>query len=354
MTQPLPSHVNMADVAARAGVSIATVSRALRDLPGVGSSTRIRIKEIAEELSYVVSPEASRLAGRETHRVALVVPRADVWFYSAMLASIDACLTQAGFDVLLYQVDGVDQRTRFFRDLPARRKVDAVVLIALPVLADEAARLDLMGVHVVVVGGRLGDHPHVAVDDRRAGAVATQHLIDHGHCKIAMIRTSDAEGTYWSSDAERLNGYRDALEANGIPAHEDYVVTVPRSTFAGVEAMSGLLDLDDPPTAVFAYSDELALGALQEMRRRGLTAPDDISLIGVDGHPLAELFDITTVDQCVSEQGRVTAEMLTELMSGRAPAPEPDLPSRLVIRGSTGPPRSASARLPRSRGAATQ
>src|SRR5687768_8976127 len=115
----------MADVARRAGVSTATVSRALRDVPGVSPSTRMRIKEIADELSYVVSPEASRLSRGGTGRIAVVVPKIQIWFYASMLAGIDAALAEAEMDVLVYQVDGEEQRTRFFQQLPVRRKVDA-------------------------------------------------------------------------------------------------------------------------------------------------------------------------------------------------------------------------------------
>src|SRR5262245_29172734 len=115
----------MSDVAREAGVSIATVSRALRGVPGVGQPTRDRIREIADRLSYVVSPEASALSRGRTGRVAVVVPRLDAWFYSAMLASMAPVLRQADMDMLVYQVEGEEQRTRFLRDLPARRKVDA-------------------------------------------------------------------------------------------------------------------------------------------------------------------------------------------------------------------------------------
>ena len=155
------AEINMADVARRAGVSTATVSRALRDVPGVSDRTRARIKQIADELSYVISPEASRLSRGGTGRIAVVVPKIDLWFYATMLSSIETVLCDAEMDVLIYQVDGREQRARFFQQLPARRKVDAVVLTALPVLRDEVERLDLMGVQVVVAGGRLRDYPHV-------------------------------------------------------------------------------------------------------------------------------------------------------------------------------------------------
>ncbi len=330
--------VNMADVAARAGVSIATVSRALRDLPGVGEATRTRIKAVADELSYVVSPEASRLARRETGRVAVVVPRADVWFYSAMLAGLERELRLAGLDVLLYQVDGVTARRNFFRDLPSRRKVDAVVLVAMPVLAEEERRLDLMGAEVVVAGGRLRDCPHVRVDDHEVARLAVQHLLDLGHRRIAVIRTSDTDGTRWSADVERVRGFRDTLEVAGCPQPEEYVVTRPFGVHAGAEAIDVLLDLPEPPTAVFTYSDELALAALHRLRERGLSAPRDVSVVGVDGHPLAALVGLTTVDQGVAAQAAATASLVVGLLRGRVPQRATVLSSRLVVRATTAAP----------------
>lgn len=331
----------MADVAARAGVSTATVSRTLRGLPGVSEETRQRVREVAAELSYVVSPEASRLARGATGRVAVVVPRVDVWFYAAMLAAIDRVLTDAELDVLLYQVDGLAARARFFHQLPARRKVDAVVLIALPVLQDEAERLTLMGVHVVVAGGQIGEYPHVRVDDHQVAATAVGHLIDLGHRRIAMLRTSDTEGTYWSSDAERTHGYQDTMAAAGLRVDPDYLVTTPFGAHAGAEGMAALLRLERSPTAVFAFSDEVALGALQTLRTSGLRVPEDLSVIGVDGHPQGELFGIDTVDQSVAEQGRLAAEMARTLLAGSTPpSSEVVVPTRLVLRGSTCPPRS--------------
>ena len=311
--------VNMADVARHAGVSTGTVSRALRNLPGVSDDTRQMIKEKADELSYVVSPEASRLSRGSTGRVALVVPRLHVWFYAAMVSSLENELRAADLDVLIYQVDGEVERTRFFAKLPARRKVDAVVLVALPVLRDEAERLDIMGAEVVVAGGRIRDYPHVEVDDHAIGRTAVQHLIDLGHRRIAMIRTSDSEGTYWSSDSERTLGFRAAMADAGLEVEPEYVVVEPYAMDSGRRAMRRLLALDPPPTAVFAYSDELAIGALRALQEAGISVPGQISLIGVDGHPTAELFGITSVDQAVAAQGRLAGRLVLDLLGRSAP-----------------------------------
>ncbi len=331
--------VNMADVAARAGVSIATVSRALRDVPGVSESTRRRIREIADDLAYVVSPEASGLSRRLTGRIAVVVPRIDVWFYSAMLAAVERTLHGAGLDVLVYQVDGRRERELFFERLPSRRKADAVILVALPVLAEEERRLDLLGVDVVVAGGRLRDLPHVQVDDHGVAARAVDHLVGLGHRRIAMIRTSDTDGTRWSADQLRTQGWRDSLDRHGLPAPEDHLVTEEMGVTAGAVGVERLLTLPRPPTAILAYSDEIAFGALHALHCRGVDVPGEMSVVGVDGHPLAELFDLTTVDQDVDRQGRLAAEKVLALLSDREVGCEDSIGTgTLVVRGTTGPP----------------
>lgn len=330
--------VNMADVAERAGVSIATVSRALRGVPGVSEPNRKRIRAIADDLMYVVSPEASGLSRRETDRVAVVVPRIDVWFYSTVLAAAESALRAAGMDVLIYQIDGQEQRSRFFQQLPARRKVDAVVLVALPMLPSEIDRLDLMGVHVVVAGGRLRNYPFVEVDDHAIATSAVDHLVALGHRRIAMIRTSDTDGTAWSSDVLRTQGYREALANHGLSAPPDYLVSEPYGPDAGARGMQRLLALKEPPTAVFAYSDEIAVSALRTLQLAGLRVPEDISLIGADGHPLGELFGITTVEQSVGDQGRLAAETAIALLRGQEVDPAVQVPSALLDRGSTAPP----------------
>lgn len=339
MSEPPLGQVNMADVAARAGVSLATVSRALRDVPGVRPDTRERVRAIAAELSYVVSPEASSLARRETGRVAVVMPRVDVWFYSTMLAGIQRALRAAGVDLLVYQVEGEAERRAFFRDLPTRRKVDAVILAALPMTAEEMSGMERMGVATVVAGGRIGDLPRVEVDDLAMARLAVDHLLDLGHTRIAMIRTSDTDDTSWDADVLRVDGYRAALRERGIDPDPELLVTETYGARAGARAMERLLRLDDPPTAVFAYSDELAVSALAALQARGLRVPEDVSLIGVDGHPLAETFGLSCVDQDVAAQARIAATLALDRVRDRAGAAPYAVvvAHHLIDRGSTGP-----------------
>ena len=338
-TDPQPGQVNMADVARRAGVSIATVSRALRDLPGVSPGTRSRVLSAVSELDYVVSPAAASLRGA-TRSVAVVLPRLDSWFSSTMLGTIESTLRDADLDVLVYQVGTQEQRAAFFRDLPARRKVDAVVLITLPIRPEEEERLDVMGVEVVVAGSRLRDFPSVSVDDVAIGVEAVQHLVGLGHTRIAMIRTSDTDGAKWASDLHRRTGYAEGLERHGLPHDPELVVTTPYGVDAGAAGMEQLLALADPPTAVFCYSDDIAIAAEVALRRRGLSVPEDMSLVGVDGHELGALFDLTSIDQHVVDQARAAASMVIEMLSGRTlREPLLTLPTHLRVRGSTAPPR---------------
>ncbi len=334
----LPDDVNMADVAQRAGVSIATVSRALREVPGVSEETRRRVREVAAELSYVVSPEASSLARGTTGRVAVVVPDLEAWFYASMLAAIQDRLDRAGRDTLLYQVRNEAERSYFFEHLPSRRKVDAVILVALPMLRGEVERLDHIRADVIVAGGRLGELPHVVVDDHAIAHTAVEHLVGLGHRRIAMIRTSDTEGTVWTADVLRQEGFREAMSSAGLPLPDDYVITETYGVRAGADAMARLLDLPERPTAVFAYSDEIAISALHCLTERGLRCPQEVSVIGVDGHPWAELFGLTTIDQHLARQAVHAAEMALGVIDDAGSARrEVVLSATLVVRSTTGP-----------------
>lgn len=308
-------------------------------MPGVSASTRRRIKSLAEELSYVVSPEASGLSGGSTGRVAVVVPTINVWFFSTVLAGIESVLREHDMDTLIYHVDGADDRRYFFERLPARRKADAVIVIALPVPEEEAKRLDLLGVHVVVAGGQLRDYPHVRIDDHEVAHQAVSHLVGLGHERIAMIRTEDADGVTWASDATRSHGFDIAMKEFGLEPDPDMVVTVPFGLDGGARAMDVLLSHREPPTAVFAYSDEVAFGALRTLRRAHIAVPDQMSLIGVDDHPMAELNDLTTVHQRADEQGRIAATMVLDMLEGRSVGDlQQTVPTHIVVRGTTAPP----------------
>jgi DNA-binding LacI/PurR family transcriptional regulator len=204
----------------------------------------------------------------------------------------------------------------------------------------EAERLDLIGVHVVIAGGRMREYPHVRVDDVEVGRCATGHLIGLGHREIAMIRTHDGEGSVWAADLARSQGYCESLAEVGIRRRPEWMITVDWGIGGGAEAMDQLLALPDPPTAVFAYSDEVAMGALLSLRRAGVSVPGQMSVIGVDDHPMSELNGLTTVRQPVELQGVMAGRLAIDLLrEGTSSQPKLTLPTELVVRATTGPPR---------------
>lgn len=329
----------MADVASLAGVSKATVSRVLNGAPGVADETRARIKALVEELSYVVSPDAARLSRGSTGRVAVVMPRTTTWFYVAVLSGVLSVLRPEGFDALVYQVADAGESRRFFADLPVQRQVDAAIVVAFPVSEFERRQLNLLGVPVVIAGGALPDHAHVRIDDAAAARQAVAHLIRAGHERIAMINSTVTDERPYAPPADRLRGYRTALEDAGLGFDPELVVDLPWSTTMGAQGMDRLLSADHPPTAVFAFCDEVAMGALRSLRRAGIPVPHEMSVVGIDDHPIAELWDLTTVRQPVELLGVRSARMALALLAGGPVAdPHVTLPTHLVIRGTTAPP----------------
>jgi LacI family transcriptional regulator, repressor for deo operon, udp, cdd, tsx, nupC, and nupG len=336
----------MVDIARIAGVSLATASRALNSTPGVAAATRERVLAVARELSYVVSPEASRLSGGSTRRVAVVVPHLSRWFFGAMLEALESVLREADLDVLLYTLGNAADSESFFERLPARRKVDAVVVLAFPVSEAERRRLDLMGVSIVAAGGQSAAYPYVSIDDEVAGRQAMDPLLFLGHRRIAMIAAIDPDESRWPAVRSRSQAYYSALRDAGIAADPALVVNVDWGGLQGAHAMAELLGLREPPTAVYAHSDEIALGAVRTLRRAGLRIPEDISIIGIDDHPLAELTDLTTVSQPVHEQGQIAGQMVLGLLQGEDVEQAVTVPTRLVIRRSTAPPRTTATVSP--------
>ncbi|MHB1613879.1 MAG: LacI family DNA-binding transcriptional regulator [Actinomycetes bacterium] len=332
---------SITDVARRAGVSIATVSRSLRGLPNVSPVTRTRVLRAAAELDYVVSPAASRLASRRTGTIGVVVPFARRWFFSQVLGAVAAVLREAGMDLLLYDLADRVGREEFFDRLPLRRRVDGVLVISLGLTSAEAKVLRELGVPAAIVGVRTPWLPCVRIDDVEGSAKAVRHLVNLGHQRIGMLSSGLEDPTRSGTPTDRRTGYRKALREAGL-AHDPTLEHLGAwGPDGGAEAMADLLALPDPPTAVFAESDEMAVGAMRTLRRAGLRVPDDVSVVGFDDHEIAGLVDLTTVRQPVAEQGEHAAILLLDAVAN-GPSEVPSeivLPTRLIVRSSSTPPR---------------
>lgn len=330
--------ITIRDVADAAGVSTATVSRALRGLPNVDERTRNRVQKVAAELDYVISPSASRLASGRTGSIAVVTPYIARWFFSTVLSGVEAVLQEADVDLLLTCVG--DQYIPSGRSPVAhrlRRRVDGILVIAVPPSDPQLKEILGLGMPTAMIGLSVEGVPTVMIDDVAAARLATQHLINLGHTRIGVIGGSPSEAPF-TAEFDRERGYAQAMKDAGIEVDATLESYGYFTIQGGEAAMTALLSHPKPPTAVFALSDEMAFGALRSLRAHGLKPGVDVSVVGVDGHDMAEHLDLTTVVQPVSDLGRLAAESLLAQMRDGEPATEEfRIPTTLVVRGSTGP-----------------
>ena len=336
--------ITIRDVAEAAGVSTATVSRALRGLPNVDPATRDRITAVAMELDYVISPSASRLASGRTGSIAVITPFISRWFFATVLSGVESVLQAAGMDLLLMSVS--DSTGGHHRLPPAprlRRRVEGVLIIAMspsdPQLRDV---LDLK-MPTSMIGVSVDGVPSVTIDDVAAARVATQHLINLGHTRIGMIGGSPAELPF-TAEFDRESGFRQAMEDSHLELNPLLEAFGYFTIQGGEQAMTALLTQKNPPTAVFAMSDEMAFGAMRALRNHGLRPGVDVSVVGVDGHDMSEHLELTTVVQPVFDLGRIAAEsLLVQLRTlPQDVILEPTrVPTQLVVRSSTAPLRAS-------------
>ncbi|GGO64876.1 transcriptional regulator [Microbacterium nanhaiense] len=329
--------MNIAEVARAAGVSNATVSRALSGRGSVSPATRERVLAAANELGYVVSQAASTLSSGRTRNVGVVLPFLDKWFFTQVLAGAQRRLVDSGYDVTLYNLegDGSERRT-VFDDFLLRQRVDAVIAVSLELDENEVSRLHALGKPLVGVGGPIPGVQTLQIDDAVAAHLATQHLISLGHTSLAHIGGDEASDADFHMPIKRRRGFAAAIEEAGLrPAG---FVGADFTLEGGYRAAKQILGSPERPTAIFAASDEMAFGAILAARDLGLLVPHDVSIIGIDGHPQAEFFGLSTIAQYPRRQGARAAEILLAGLAGSAPPPS-EVPFELITRTSTARPR---------------
>ncbi len=332
------------EVAELAGVSTATVSRALSGNGHVSPATRERVQSAASELGYVVSSNASSLATGRTKNVGVVIPFLNRWFYGSVIEGAEQALLSHGYDLTLYNLSGGgDERRSVFEHFLLRKRVDAVIAISLELTANEVSRLLDLGKPIVGIGGPLPGVRTLSVDDVAVARLATEHLLSLGHRSIAHIGgTKESEMDFHLPTNRRL-GYESALEAVGIQVDPELFQAADFTIQGGYQAAKQLFgNPRKRPTAVFAGSDEMAIGTILAARDMGLHVPEDISIIGIDDHELSEFFGLSTVAQYPDEQGRKAVEILMDQLhpgtreKGSLNTP---LGFDLIVRSSTARPR---------------
>ena len=325
------------DVALAAGVSTATVSRALRGLPTVSVSTRMRVLEAATRLDYVVSPTASSLASGKTRVVGVVVPYVTRWYFAQLIAAASRVLREQGYHVLLLDVgDNGPQRSLLIDQQMLWKRVDAVLVFQLQLHEVEVRLLQRLGIPVVTVGTLASHWSGVRIDDVEVAVTATEHLIGLGHRDIAYIGGDPSPQLHFVTPAHRQQGFEQAMAAHDLAVPSSWLVTSDWTLRGGLVAGEVLLGARRRPTAIFAASDEMAIGVLIAARRLGIDVPQDLSVIGIDDHEMAFAFELTTMRQSVVAQGEQASRLLLQAMQGVPVASADEVfGTELVVRGST-------------------
>ncbi len=332
------SRTTIEDIAAAAGVSVATVSRALRNLPNVAPATRSKVLEVAARFRYELHPQASRLASGRTRTVGVVAPLFGTWFPFRALGGINSVFAKAGYDLLISMMTDPEDRQRFLHGARSFcRRVDGIVMIDTFLSAEVNSADAFFNRPVVAVGERLEGASSIAIDNRIAARRAVEHLIGLGHRRIALVAGPQPVGLPTPVPRHRRLGYQDALRAAGLPGDPSLVVNGEGTATGGSAALATLVEGAEAPTAVFCASDEMAFGLVQAATRRGLRVPGDLSVVGFDDHDLSEAMGLTTMRQAVDEMGVRAAETVLALIDGVEPVSDITWEVPLVIRNTTGP-----------------
>ena len=331
--------VTLADVAAAAGVSISAVSMALADHPRIGVATKENVRVLAKELGYVTNSAARALRSQRSATIALIVPNTGQhvfnhpYFMQLLLgvSEISNC-----HDISLLVSTNSDDRhgVAAYERVLRSRAADGAIVASAAVDDTNIARLAEFGLPVVLIGHYDGDLDAISVEDVEGARLATEHLIAHGRQTIAHISGPLNHQT----SLDRLEGFRLALAQAGRPVAQAPVAAGDFDEVMGSRAAKALLDEHPTIDGIFAANDEMAYGALVEIKRRGLRVPEDVALIGYDDFGVSRLTTpaLTTVSVPAAEVGRRATLRLLEVIEKRTPFRREVLPVSLTIRASCG------------------
>jgi LacI family transcriptional regulator len=329
------------DIAARAGVSLMTVSRVLNGKPDVAPTTRDVVLRYAHELGYINHRSARGRVSRRTGLIALTIPyvRGEGDYFAEILTGVTDALYERDARVVLCPTRHEHDREASLLGRLLHGTTDGGMLIAPSESAQELAALHVQGYPFVVIdpiAPLTEDVAHVTATNVAGGRAATEHLIARGHRRIGVISGPRT----WPASVDRLAGYHAALVAAGLPVLPDLVAESDFRVHGGEDAAERLLALAEPPTAIFAFNDNMAIGVLLAAAHRGIRVPLDLSVIGFDDIEAAALVTpaLTTVRQPLQEMGRAAVGLLyRQIQRQRLDAPRLEVSTSLVVRASTAP-----------------
>ena len=338
------SRATIREIARAAGVSIATVSRVINGRPDVSPQTREAVLRVVREHGFSTNRNARALSGGRTGLVGVTLPILEAAYFAVIVSGTAEALYEHDMRIVLCPTLHQHEREVTLLDRLMHGTTDGAVLMLPEESNAELRALQETGYPFVVVDPRVQLYqgiPAVSASNASGARAGVEHLLSLGHRRIgAILGPPD-----WMATTERLNGYRSALAAAGVLPAPDLVVESDFSIESGEAAAASLLDLPERPTAIFGFNDNVAIGALRAAEARGLTVPDDLSLVGFDDSEQSGLVTpaLTTVRQPLAEMGRMAVSLLLRLLDRqRVEAMNIELATRLVVRESTAAPVTAA------------
>lgn len=325
------------EIAEKAGVSAATVSRALRGLHHVNERTRKKIIDAARELDYPIRPDLLPPgAVSKTNTIGVIAPYISRWFFSQAIAGIEQALREAGIDLLLYNFAQIDARQRVFQQSKLVGKVDGLIVISLPPTEKEFEKILGLGIPVSLLGVPTDRCSYVSIDDVHGAEVATQHLIDMGHREIAVM-IGQREAVYdFRVASQRQEGFLSVLQKNNVEFNPAYEIVADFDSRTAELAMDEFLTRKKLPTAIFCESDEMAFGVYRSLQKKGLRVPEDFSIVGYDDHEFAQTIGLTTIAQPVRFLGQLAASQVMARIDKKSGVElsRMNVPTELIVRES--------------------
>ena len=302
--------LNIKDIAEKAGVSTATVSRVLNGFPGVREKTKKKVMKITSELNYEVNGIARSLRQKKTYKIGVIVGNVLSQFYSILAKSIEDVAIKYGYSVILCNGDDDPEKELNYLKVLRSSRVDGIIIAPTGKNADYVNSLMQSNIKIVLVDRLIEgvDCDAILVDNEKGAYTAVKYLIDKGYKKIAIIDGFIDRTT----GKERLKGYLRALNENNIPRNDDFIKIKDFKKRSGIVFANELLENKNKPEAIFAANLELTIGVLLSIKNFGLKIPDDIAVIGFDDSDWAQILDppLTVISQPVYDLGATTAEML--------------------------------------------
>ena len=310
------------DVARIAGVGIGTVSRVINNSPGVKPATRKRVLSAIAQLNYRPNPIARSMISKRTGAIGVIVPFFTRPFNTELLRGVEAALVRLGKELVLYNVETDAQRDHYFSELPMHRRVDGLLLLSLPIEDSFALSLKEVGMAVVLLDAYSPFFTSLVVDNIEGAYQAVKYLIEQGHHRIGFINGVTEGNIKFNQANDRLIGLHRALGEAGLLFEPELLMTSEWGRYGGKQAALQLLSQEKRPTAIFTSSDMQAIGVLEAAKDLNINVPEDLSVMGYDGIEVAELLELSTVQQPMRQMGELGVSKLIELMKNPKQLPE--------------------------------